>query len=118
MALFKSKDSGGTATITAPARIASNEPVVGADAAECMHVGQLLVEREQLTAENLASALQQANGDILQFADLVARPLRREAARSSPPRSRRCSSVPLADTKAIELDTQIVGHRRRAASRA
>ena len=36
-----------------------------------MRVGQLLVESEQLAAENLATALSVANGDLLQFADIV-----------------------------------------------
>jgi type IV pilus assembly protein PilB len=73
-----------------------------------MRVGQLLAEREQLTAENLASALQQANGDILQFVDLV-------VGRYGAKREELAAAVaevfelPLADPKAIELDTQISG---------
>ena len=62
MALFKSKDSGATATMSAPTRAGAADPVIGADAAECMRVGQILVEREQLTPDNLATCLQQANG--------------------------------------------------------
>ncbi len=66
MALFKSKENpGGTATLDAPAAPS------GAYAAECMRVGQLLVDVEQLNPEKLATALQQANGDLLQFCDLV-----------------------------------------------
>ena len=68
MALFKSKDTANTGTATAAK---SAEPQVGPDAAECMRVGQSLVEAEHLSAEHLATALQQANGDIAQFADIV-----------------------------------------------
>ncbi len=55
MALFKgSKDQ--TATLE------------GEAAAECMKVGQILVEGGHLTAENMAEALGSANGDLLAFA--------------------------------------------------
>src|SRR4249919_1671846 len=47
--------------------------VPGEAAAECMRVGQILVETEQLSTENLASALSSANGDLLQFADNMIR---------------------------------------------
>jgi type IV pilus assembly protein PilB len=75
MALFK-KDS---ATSDAPAAtgggsVATKEKVEaepGPHAAECMKMGQLLVDREQLTTDKLATALQTANGDALQFADVV-----------------------------------------------
>jgi len=43
----------------------------GESAAECMRVGQLLVDGGHLTAENLALGLSQANGDLLTFIDLV-----------------------------------------------
>ena len=43
----------------------------GESAAECMKVGQALVESGQLTAEHLAGALAQANGDLLQCADIA-----------------------------------------------
>ncbi len=68
MALFKSKDNATAPTASGPAR---GEVVIGPDAAECMRVGQLLVDSEQLTPEQLATALQQANGDILPFADIA-----------------------------------------------
>jgi type IV pilus assembly protein PilB len=43
----------------------------GESAAECMRVGQLLVDGGHLTTENLALGLSQANGDLLSFVDLV-----------------------------------------------
>ena len=58
MAIFKgSKEAPATAE--------------GESGAECMKVGQALVEGGQLTPENLAQALGQANGDLLQFADIA-----------------------------------------------
>ena len=45
--------------------------ITGESAAECMRVGQLLVDGDQLLVENLATALSAANGDLLQFADIV-----------------------------------------------
>ncbi len=75
MALFK-KDSESNAKAAAPAgggvavkEKAEAEP--GPHSAECMKMGQLLVDREQLTTDNLALALQTANGDALQFAEFV-----------------------------------------------
>ena len=48
--------------------------VEGESAAECQRVGQTLVEANQVTPEIYASALSQANGDLLAFADgLLAR---------------------------------------------
>ena len=106
MALFKSKDSAGTATISAPARSSGTEAVVGPDAAECMRVGQLLVEREQLTPDHLATCLQQANGDILQFADLA-------LGRFGATRQDIAACVAevfglgVADSKAVQIDNEI-----------
>jgi|KBSMisStandDraft_5_1062788.scaffolds.fasta_scaffold83101_2 type IV pilus assembly protein PilB len=68
MALFqKTKDS----TDGAPSLPRPQAPMAapGEAAAECMRVGKLLVDSEQLSAENLATALSSANGDLLQFAD-------------------------------------------------
>jgi len=73
MALFK-KDNSAGATGDGTTAVMSREKVApepGPHAAECMKMGQLLVDRGQLTTENLASALQQSNGDALQFADIV-----------------------------------------------
>jgi type IV pilus assembly protein PilB len=68
MALFKSKD---TPTPGAAAPREKAEPTPGAYAAECMRIGQILMDGEHLETEKLAVALQQANGDVLQFADIV-----------------------------------------------
>jgi type IV pilus assembly protein PilB len=71
MALFqKTKDSPDT-PLPLPRPDAASLAVPGEAAAECMRVGQLLVENQQLSPENLASALSGANGDLLQFADIV-----------------------------------------------
>lgn len=67
MALFRSKES----TASAPSGARSAAPTAGQHAAECMRLGQLLVESNQLTAEQLGTALQEANGDALQFAEIV-----------------------------------------------
>ena len=60
MARFKgNKDSVGSTTSE------------GEASAECMKVGQTLVDGNHLSAENLATALGLANGDLLQFEDLL-----------------------------------------------
>eukprot|EP01041_Mallomonas_annulata_P017880 gene17880-36544_t len=110
MALFK-KDS---ATPDAPAAtgggsVATREKVEaepGPHAAECMKMGQLLVDREQLTTDKLATALQTANGDALQFADVV-------LGRFGVGRQDLASviaevwGVVAADTKAVEFNAEI-----------
>ena len=58
MALFKAKQD----------QTAAPE---GEAAAECMKAGQFLVENGHLSPENLATALAQANGDLLKFVDTV-----------------------------------------------
>ena len=58
MALFKAKQE----------QTAAPE---GEAAAECMKAGQFLVENGHLSPENLATALAQANGDLLKFVDTV-----------------------------------------------
>jgi type IV pilus assembly protein PilB len=59
MALFKgSRDQG----VSAPE---------GESAAECLKVGQNLVEGGHLSPENMAEALAHANGDLLSFAEFV-----------------------------------------------
>ena len=70
MALFQKTREPTEAAQSLP-RPQLPEPVMGEAAAECMQVGQLLAEREQLAPENLALALSGANGDLLQFADIV-----------------------------------------------
>ena len=96
MALFKgTKDPG------APA-------VEGESAAECMKVGQELVDGGHLTAENLATALGTANGDLLTLAMELSAKFgvgRNElvAAVSA------ATGVPIADTKAIHIPEELRG---------
>ncbi|MCE9621891.1 MAG: GspE/PulE family protein [Actinomycetia bacterium] len=93
MAIFKgSKEAPATAE--------------GESGAECMKVGQALVESEQLTPEGLAQALGQANGDLLQFADIA-------LARYSVGRTElaiaisAATNVAAVDTKGIEIAEDI-----------
>ena len=83
----------------------SKEAAMGAEgesASECMKVGQALVEGGQLTPENLAQALGQANGDLLQFADIA-------LSRYSVGRTEiaiaisAATNVPAVDTKGIDI---------------
>jgi len=70
MALFqKTKDSTDGAPSLPRPQVPMAAP--GEAAAECMRVGKLLVDSEQLSAENLATALSSANGDLLLFADAM-----------------------------------------------
>lgn len=93
MAIFKgSKEAPATAE--------------GESSAECMKVGQALVESGQLTPENLAQALGQANGDLLQFADI-------SLSRYSVGRTElaiaisAATNVPAVDTKGIDIPDDI-----------
>ncbi|MGZ4724831.1 MAG: hypothetical protein ACXV8L_11540, partial [Ilumatobacteraceae bacterium] len=73
MALFTKKIEPTEAPPAAfsPPRPQAVAATPGEAAAECMRVGQLLVDSDQLAVENLAIALSAANGDLLQFADIV-----------------------------------------------
>jgi type IV pilus assembly protein PilB len=106
MALFKSKDSGSAQPAGAVAVKERPEPVAGPHAAECMRIGQLLVDREQLNTDNLATALQVSNGDALQFADVV---LGRFGAGRQDLAAAIAEvwGVEEADTKGVELDPEI-----------
>src|SRR4051794_7485839 len=100
MALFqKTKES----TEAAPSLPRPQAPIAvpGEAAAECMRVGKILVDTEQLSAENLASALANANGDLLQFADgmLKLGVGRAELANAVA----EVTELPALDSKAIEL---------------
>ena len=80
---------------------------VGISAAECLQVGQILVESGQLTAEALATTLQLANGDLLQFGDIALGRFaagRQEIALAIG----QVLGLPAADTKGIELDVEVV----------
>src|SRR3954452_6450127 len=70
MALFqKTKESPDVASSLPRPTLPFASP--GESGAECMRVGQILVDGGQLAAENLAIALSTANGDLLQFADII-----------------------------------------------
>ena len=72
MALFTKKIEPTEAPPAfSPPRPQAAAATPGEAAAECMRVGQLLVDGDQLAVENLAIALSAANGDLLQFADIV-----------------------------------------------
>ncbi len=101
MALFQKTKETSDAPLPLP-RPQAVVAVPGEASAECMRVGQMLVESEQLSAENLASALAAANGDLLQFADLVLGKFgvdRGEVAKAIAA----VTEVALLDSKSIEL---------------
>ncbi|MEP7204494.1 MAG: GspE/PulE family protein, partial [Ilumatobacteraceae bacterium] len=102
MALFqKTKEAPDAAPASLPRPVAAVS-IAGEAAPECMRVGQILVESEQLSAENLATALSSANGDLLQFADIV---LGRFAVDRGPLAKAiaEVTEVGLLDSKSIEL---------------
>jgi len=113
MALFtKSKETNGAAQAETGASSVSTAgpeaPQGGQSSAECMQIGQLLVDSGQLTPEALATTLQLSNGDILQFGELA---LSRFAV-GRPEMALAVSQVlgvPAADTKGLELDPAIIG---------
>jgi type IV pilus assembly protein PilB len=95
MALFKATKEAPTAA-------------EGESSAECLRVGQILVEANQVTAENFAGALAQANGDLLAFADgLLARHGvgRTELALAIS----QATGVPAVDTKGIVISEELKG---------
>jgi type IV pilus assembly protein PilB len=95
MALFKgSKDNA----VAAPD---------GESAAECLKVGQTLVEGGHLSPEHLATALADANGDLLNFADAMLKALvgRTELALAIS----QATGVPAVETKNIEVSDQVKG---------
>ncbi|MEI6497175.1 MAG: GspE/PulE family protein [Actinomycetota bacterium] len=104
MALFKSKES---ATPTMAPAAAGTTTEVGSAASECMRIGQLLVDGEHLSAEHLAVALREANGDAIAFTDIV-------VARFGTSRAAAVTAIgavwniEVADTRTIELQPHIV----------
>ena len=101
MALFqKTKDSTDGAPSLPRPQVPMAAP--GEAAAECMRVGKLLVDSEQLSAENLATALSSANGDLLLFADAMLGKFgvgRAELSRAIA----EVTEVPALDSKALEV---------------
>ncbi|MCU1394686.1 MAG: gspE [Ilumatobacteraceae bacterium] len=86
---------------------AHGHDAVGQSGAECMQIGQLLVESGQMTPEALATTLQLAAGDVLAFGELA---LSRFAV-GRPEISLAVAQVfglPAADTKGITLDPDTV----------
>src|SRR4051812_29609758 len=95
MALFKATKEHAPAT-------------EGESVAECQKVGQSLVEAQQITPENLANALNLANGDLLVFADMVL--ARFAAGRTEVALAiSHATGVPAVDTKGIVIADDIKG---------
>ena len=107
MAMFtKSKPSAAAAAADSNG-MTHTGPQPGQSAAECMQVGQLLVDANQLTAEALATSLQLANGDLLEFSDLALKRFacgRTELALAIG----QVLGIQAADTKGIELNAEVV----------
>ena len=108
MALRKSKSDdmappGGVATALAEPPAA----VIGESAEECSAVGQALVQSGNLSAEDLATVIESANGDLLAFGILLLskyRVGRHDLARAVGA----VCQVPVADSSLVELDEEIV----------
>jgi hypothetical protein len=80
----------------------------GESSAECLRVGQSLVEAGNLSSENFAAALAKANGDLLAFADalLAAHGVgRTELALAIS----QATGVPAVDTKGIVIAEELKG---------
>ena len=110
MALFtktqKVATSAPNGELPAP-QMGSNGHPVGQSSAECMQIGQLLVESGQLTPEALATTLQLAAGDVLQFGELALGRFgvgRQEISLAVA----QVFGLPAADTKGIQLNAETV----------
>ncbi|MCU1401201.1 MAG: gspE [Acidimicrobiales bacterium] len=110
MALFtkshKEAPNGSNGEFPAP-QADSNGHAVGQSSAECMQIGQLLVESGQLTPEALATTLQLAGGDVLQFGELALGRFgvgRQEISLAVA----QVFGLPAADTKGIQLNAETV----------
>src|SRR4051794_36181287 len=117
MALFtKTQREAGVAQAPTTGGLPAPE-VGGLSAAECMQVGQILVEGEQLTPEALATTLQLANGDLLLFSDLAIG--RFGAGRYELEQAiAKVFDLPTVDTKQIVLDPEIAAKLDEAVIRA
>ena len=105
MAIFGKKPVAAAAA-EAPASIHTG-PEVGPSAAECMRVGQMLVDANQITSDALATSLQLANGDLLEFSDVVLKRFgcgRTELGLAIG----QVLGIPAADTKSIDLEADVV----------
>ncbi|MFM8266757.1 MAG: GspE/PulE family protein [Ilumatobacteraceae bacterium] len=113
MARFK----GGTKDAAPVEQTGPAEAPVGESAAECMRVGQLLVESATLDAESLASSLAHARGDLLVFAETVM--TRHGASRGEVSAAiSTVTGIPLADTKGIVIGDDDRGLLPEAVARA
>jgi type IV pilus assembly protein PilB len=107
MALFRGKTDDPEASGGAGDASGESGPPAGESAAECMKVGQALVEAGALTPEALATALRTANGDLLQFGDLALGRFgagRNEVATAIAD----CFGLPVLDTRTLEIDTEVL----------
>ncbi len=110
MAIRKSKPDelappGGGGAATALAEPPAVEPAQSAD--ECMATGQALIQSGQLTPEGLAAALQDSNGDLLRFGQLLL--TRHGVGRNELAAAvATACGVPVADSSIESLDEEIV----------
>src|SRR5436190_19507830 len=95
MALFKGTKEPDTPTVE------------GESAAECMKVGQEMVDGGQLTAENLATVLSAANGDLLTMTSYMISKFSVGRAELAAAVSL-ATGVPIADTKAIRIPEELL----------
>jgi type IV pilus assembly protein PilB len=102
MALFKGNKDSGTLL---DEREAAPDKQPGEAAAECMRVGQVLVDAEHMTADQLAILLGVANGNLLAFGDLALQ-------RHGVPRQTLADAIggatglPAVDVKTVDFDPE------------
>jgi type IV pilus assembly protein PilB len=108
MALGRKKNDDGAPDAPSGGGVAVAErPTVGMSPEECMAAGQALVQSGNLTAEQLATLLQQANGDLVKFSDYamsrngVGRPELSHAVAAA-------CQVPVGDSNVPQLDEEVV----------
>ena len=107
MALRKTKNeeaAGGVAVAEPPTQ---QDAAVGESAEQCMGIGQALVQAGHLDAEQLAAALQQANGDVLVFSIALLTKHGVGRAELSNALGAVCQ-VPVADSNPGEIDEELV----------
>jgi type IV pilus assembly protein PilB len=101
---FAAPTGGGTATALAePPPMAPT----GASADECAAVGQVLVQGGHLAADSLATALAEANGDLLKFGGRLLNHHGLDRKQYAAAVATVCQ-VPVADASTIQLDEEIV----------
>ncbi len=107
MALRKAKneEAAGGVAVAEPPRQAGT--VAGESAEQCMATGQALVQAGHLDAEQLAAALQQANGDLLVFSNALLTKHGVGRAELSNAIGAACQ-VPVGDSNPGEIDEELV----------